>query len=223
MLDGLFNGVADLVAQSTAPIMNEDKLQLYGLYKQATKGDCNTDRPAVFDFVGRSKWGAWDSLRGVTAERAKKMYIASAVRADPLITGKMTAYLEGSEGPIEEEGHHQGAGGKFESAAMRMVEQKDYSEQYSHPYFKAIKQGSPLPHIEKAQLLVCNNTPAVYPLHFAIEHERANLVEEFLELLSVADIESMHDEEGTGILEYAELMENDEILELVKARLAKGD
>jgi hypothetical protein len=42
-----------------------------------------------------------------------------------------------------------------------------------------------------------------------------------LELLSKEDIEGMQDEEGTGILEYAELMENDAILDLIKAKLAQ--
>jgi len=28
---------------------NEDKLQLYALFKQATVGDVNTDRPGIFD------------------------------------------------------------------------------------------------------------------------------------------------------------------------------
>jgi diazepam-binding inhibitor (GABA receptor modulating acyl-CoA-binding protein) len=28
---------------------NEDKLQLYALFKQASVGDVNTDRPGIFD------------------------------------------------------------------------------------------------------------------------------------------------------------------------------
>jgi hypothetical protein len=32
----------------------------------------------------------------------------------------------------------------------------------------------------------------------------------------------MEDEEGTGILEYAELIENEEILELIKEKLAQS-
>jgi acyl-CoA-binding protein len=45
---------------------NNDKLKIYGLYKQATQGDCNTAQPQMFDFVGKSKWTAWDNLRGMT-------------------------------------------------------------------------------------------------------------------------------------------------------------
>lgn len=35
---------------------NDQKLQLYGLYKQATVGDVNTSRPWSTDFVGTAKW-----------------------------------------------------------------------------------------------------------------------------------------------------------------------
>ena len=59
-----------------------------------------------------------------------------------------------------------------------------------------------------------NSAPKVYPLHFAIDKERLDLVEQFLKVLSKEDIETMVDEEGTGILEYAELIENESILKL---------
>lgn len=35
------------------------KLALYGLYKQVTKGDCVGSRPGMFDAVGRAKYDAW--------------------------------------------------------------------------------------------------------------------------------------------------------------------
>lgn len=55
---------------------------------------------------------------------------------------------------------------------MKMVEQKDFSNLYSNPYFKAIEKGEPLPEITKEFLLQKNNNPQVYPLHFAIDKER---------------------------------------------------
>ena len=42
--------------------------------------------------------------------------------------------------------------------------------------------------IEHDLLLKINNSPAVYPLHFAIDKERADLVRRFLEVLSVEEI-----------------------------------
>ena len=35
------------------------QLELYGLFKQATKGNCTTPQPWASDFRGRAKWDAW--------------------------------------------------------------------------------------------------------------------------------------------------------------------
>lgn len=45
-----------------------------------------------------------------------------------------------------------------------------------------------------------NNSPEAYPLHFAIDKERVDLVDRFMEMLSVEEINGMLDSEGMGIL-----------------------
>ncbi len=35
---------------------NEEKLKLYGLFKQATEGVCKGKRPSALNFVAKSKW-----------------------------------------------------------------------------------------------------------------------------------------------------------------------
>ncbi|KAG7906882.1 hypothetical protein KL907_002522 [Ogataea polymorpha] len=56
---------------------NDDELlQLYGLYKQATVGDNTTEKPGVFDFKGKYKWEAWKKLEGTSQQEAEKKYIA---------------------------------------------------------------------------------------------------------------------------------------------------
>ena len=57
---------------------DNDLLVLYGLYKQATIGDCNTDRPGFLDFKGKSKWDSWNSYSGKNQEEAMKLYIEKA-------------------------------------------------------------------------------------------------------------------------------------------------
>jgi diazepam-binding inhibitor (GABA receptor modulating acyl-CoA-binding protein) len=42
------------------------KLKIYAYYKQSTIGDCNTEKPQIFDLMGRTKWNAWDQMRGVS-------------------------------------------------------------------------------------------------------------------------------------------------------------
>ena len=83
---------------------------------------------------------------------------------------------------------------------MKMKEQEDFSQKYSHPYFKPMNKGEDISEVSHDLLMQKNNSPAVYPLHFAIQKEREDLVPKFLQVLSVGQIESMKDEEGTGIL-----------------------
>jgi acyl-CoA-binding protein len=59
-LDELFHAAADhlgqLVTAAPAAVPDSRKLQLYGLYKQATVGACDTAKPAFWDRTGCSKW-----------------------------------------------------------------------------------------------------------------------------------------------------------------------
>ena len=51
---------------------------------------------------------------------------------------------------------------------LKKVEQVDYSDEYSHPYFKPIMKEQELPEISHDLLMQKNDSPEVYPLHFAI-------------------------------------------------------
>lgn len=55
---------------------NQDLLKLYALYKQATVGDVEGDRPGIMDFVGRAKYDAWSELAGTSKEDAEQAYVA---------------------------------------------------------------------------------------------------------------------------------------------------
>ncbi len=54
---------------------NDDLLELYALFKQATDGDVSGDRPGGFDFVGGAKYDAWTKLKGTDNEEAMRRYI----------------------------------------------------------------------------------------------------------------------------------------------------
>lgn len=69
-----FNEAADLV-KAIVTVTDENRLQLYGLYKQATIGEVNTKRPWGIDFVGCAKWDAWKSYSGFTQNQAKLAYV----------------------------------------------------------------------------------------------------------------------------------------------------
>ena len=51
-------------------------LEVYALFKQASIGDCNTERPGMMDFKGKAKWDAWNGKKGMSKEDAEAKYIA---------------------------------------------------------------------------------------------------------------------------------------------------
>ena len=71
------------VAQSktlTKRPSNEELLQLYALYKQATEGDIRGDRPGGFDFKAIAKFDAWANVKGKSKEDSMKDYISTMAR-----------------------------------------------------------------------------------------------------------------------------------------------
>jgi acyl-CoA-binding protein len=50
-------------------------LKIYSLYKQASSGDVQGERPGFSDMVGRAKWDAWHALDGMSPEDAMQQYI----------------------------------------------------------------------------------------------------------------------------------------------------
>ena len=51
------------------------KLEFYKYYKQATFGDCNTQRPAFLYFKECAKWDAWNSIKNMSKYDAMNNYI----------------------------------------------------------------------------------------------------------------------------------------------------
>lgn len=54
---------------------NDQKLEFYALYKQATEGDVSGKRPGMMDFVGRAKFDAWEKVKGLSQEEAMQRYV----------------------------------------------------------------------------------------------------------------------------------------------------
>jgi acyl-CoA-binding protein len=66
--------VIAIVNLATSP-SNDEKLKIYGLYKQATVGNINIPAPGFFDFAGGAKWKAWNEMNGKFQEQAKVEYV----------------------------------------------------------------------------------------------------------------------------------------------------
>ena len=59
----------------------EDKLRLYGLYKQASGKP--PAKPSVVDPVGRAKYDAWVNCRNMSRDEAQRNYVALVQSIDP--------------------------------------------------------------------------------------------------------------------------------------------
>ena len=70
-----FESAAERVKQLPKDPGNDTKLELYGLYKQATEGDATGKRPGMLDVKGRAKWDAWSGRKGLSAEKARALYV----------------------------------------------------------------------------------------------------------------------------------------------------
>jgi diazepam-binding inhibitor (GABA receptor modulator, acyl-CoA-binding protein) len=75
-LDARFEDAQARVKQLPKTPSNDDLLELYALYKQATAGDVSGSRPGMLDLKGRAKYDAWAKKRGTAKEAAKESYVA---------------------------------------------------------------------------------------------------------------------------------------------------
>ncbi len=54
---------------------NMTLLKLYALYKQASAGDAEGNRPGFTDMVGRAKFDAWAAVKGKGSDEAMQEYV----------------------------------------------------------------------------------------------------------------------------------------------------
>lgn len=74
-IESLEDAIALTKKFTTSPSTDE-LLKLYGLYKQATEGDNDTERPGGFDFKAAAKYNCWLNLKGISKEDAGSQYIS---------------------------------------------------------------------------------------------------------------------------------------------------
>lgn len=73
-----FLKAAEDIKTLTVRPTDQELLDLYGLFKQASVGDCDTARPGMFDLKGKYKWDNWNSRKGLSKEEAESKYIEMA-------------------------------------------------------------------------------------------------------------------------------------------------
>lgn len=81
-LDDDFAAAKARVQKLTKAPGNDELLELYALFKQATEGDVKGARPGMMDFKGRAKYDAWSARKGTSADDAKQGYIETVGRLE---------------------------------------------------------------------------------------------------------------------------------------------
>jgi acyl-CoA-binding protein len=74
-IDKLFTRAQAEVKELAGRPGNLTLLRLYALFKQASEGDANGDRPGFADIVGKYKHDAWAALKGTPHDVAKQQYV----------------------------------------------------------------------------------------------------------------------------------------------------
>lgn len=62
---------------------NDVALLLYGLYQQATVGQCNVAKPRAWNPVEHSKWTSWNGLGNMASTEAMRLFVKILEEEDP--------------------------------------------------------------------------------------------------------------------------------------------
>ena len=74
-IDQGFKQSAELVKTLKKTPSDEEKLKLYGLFKQVTVGNINIDKPWAVQFEASAKWDAWNKVKSLDKDTASLKYI----------------------------------------------------------------------------------------------------------------------------------------------------
>ncbi|XP_037940118.1 acyl-CoA-binding protein-like [Teleopsis dalmanni] len=82
-VDTDFDIACEKVRAFTKRPTDDEMLAFYGLYKQATVGDCNIPEPSDEDLTAKAKWNAWIRYKGIIKQVAKTGYILTHKKYAP--------------------------------------------------------------------------------------------------------------------------------------------
>ena len=74
-LEEEFNNAVERTKLLSQRPSNDILLTLYALFKQATIGDIQSEKPVGFDFKAMAKYNAWETQKGKSTEVCMQEYI----------------------------------------------------------------------------------------------------------------------------------------------------
>eukprot|EP00029_Vermamoeba_vermiformis_P010579 TRINITY_DN5591_c0_g1_i1.p1 TRINITY_DN5591_c0_g1~~TRINITY_DN5591_c0_g1_i1.p1 ORF type:complete len:241 (+),score=66.70 TRINITY_DN5591_c0_g1_i1:72-794(+) len=78
-----FKKATEFVSIAKFKASNDDKLKLYGYFKQATVGPCNVPKPGFLYFEEKAKWDKWNSLGTMNKDEAMEQYVKTLTALVP--------------------------------------------------------------------------------------------------------------------------------------------
>ena len=194
-------------ARTFKNISEKQMLQLYGLYKHAKEGPCSTPKPHMFDFIGKAKWEAWNSLRESTQAEAMENYISLVKTIDP-------EWVSTNSSPGGDGG---GGGGGLGVAVSTMCRDPDDEiNECEKTVFDWCKEGD----VSKLRYVITRDNSVVNIrdddkltlLHWAVDHGFTDIVSFLLE--SGCNINAQDADLQTP-LHYAVSCDHSELVELL--------
>merc|ERR1712151_1112699 len=70
--------ISDGKSKNSGSASNEEKLKLYGWFKQAKEGDISISKPWAVQIEACLKWNAWHERKGKSTEEAMQGYVVEA-------------------------------------------------------------------------------------------------------------------------------------------------
>ena len=71
-----FEGAAQKLRDQKPALNDEQKKEVYGLFKQGSVGDNTAEKPGMLSgFEARGKWDAWEAKKGMSQDDAKQAYV----------------------------------------------------------------------------------------------------------------------------------------------------
>jgi diazepam-binding inhibitor (GABA receptor modulating acyl-CoA-binding protein) len=78
-----FEDAANQIKTHGKSMNNNDLQVIYGLYKQATVGDINIEKPSFYQLEAKAKYAAWESNKGKSQDQAKHEYVEYCLKFFP--------------------------------------------------------------------------------------------------------------------------------------------
>lgn len=79
-MEETFNMSIDLIKMLSKQLNNDELTSVYKYYKQAKFGDISIKKPFIFNIKENAKWDAWNSVKGLTKEKAMEEYINLSIK-----------------------------------------------------------------------------------------------------------------------------------------------